>query len=283
ERLVRTRQVPNDLAYVVDRHHQRKSLRLALASRQGTRPRVRDTLLCTSTWHAPVRPWVCALSGGGTMAGVAISNADTALETGYAAPSCEATGAVRSTMFHPDDYSLWQIDAELSEGAELHWGAVRHGDEAVFVVDGEVEVDGMRCGPETAIIVEADAAASVRAVKAVTVRHFGPSSIDAPSDGVFGPPVREGHGVHVVALDDARPLDPEVPAGPRYYTDSSCKTCRIAFFKVAMPEARVTGSHVHSEDEIIHVLTGELHVGRDVVSPGMSIAIPGGYRYGFRT
>jgi hypothetical protein len=89
--------------------------------------------------------------------------------------------------------------------------------------------------------------------------------------------------VHVISLDDARPLDPEVPAGPRYFTDSTCKTCRIAFFKVAMPEARVTGSHVHSEDEIIHVLTGELQVGRAVVSAGMSVAIPGSYRYGFRT
>jgi quercetin dioxygenase-like cupin family protein len=217
------------------------------------------------------------------MAAVAISNADTALGAGYVAPSCEATGAVRSTLFHPDGYSLWRIDAELEQGAELRWGAARHGDEAVFVLEGELEVDGKRCGPETAIIVEADATACVRAVTATTVLHFGPSSIYAPTDGVFGPPAQEGHGVHVITLEDARPLDPAVPAGPRYFTDSSCDTCRIAFFKVAMPEARVTGSHVHSEDEIIHVLTGELHVGREVVGPGMSIAIPGGYRYGFRT
>src|SRR5689334_7647453 len=117
---------------------------------------------------------------------LAISNGPTALETGYSASTCEATGTVRSSLFHPDDYSLWQIDAELAEGAELRWGTVRHGDEAVFVLDGEVEVDGTRCGAETAIIIEADASACIRAVTDARVLHFGPAAVDAPTDGVFG-------------------------------------------------------------------------------------------------
>ena len=214
---------------------------------------------------------------------LAISNAEADLETGYAAPSCQATGSVRSTLFHPDGYSLWRVRAELAEGAELRWGPSPHGDEAVFVLAGQLGVDGVRCGPETAIVVEADASASIRATTDATLLHFGPSSVEPPDDGVFGAAPESGHSVHVISLADARPLDPDTPMGPRYFTDSTCDTCRIAFFKVSMPEARVTGSHVHSQDEIIHVLTGELHVGPAVVSAGMSVAIPGNYRYGFRT
>ena len=48
-------------------------------------------------------------------------------------------------------------------------------------------------------------------------------------------------------------------------------------------EPYVVGSHLHSEDEIIHVLSGALQVGPRKVSAGMSIAIPGQQRYGFRT
>src|SRR5438874_552137 len=62
-----------------------------------------------------------------------------------------------------------------------------------------------------------------------------------------------------------------------------CEPCRITFFKVSAPDARTAASHVHSEDEIIHVLSGELRVGPNVVAAGTSVAIPGNYRYGFRT
>jgi hypothetical protein len=40
---------------------------------------------------------------------------------------------------------------------------------------------------------------------------------------------------------------------------------------------------LHSEDEIIHVLDGELLVGPLVIGPGTSIAIPAERRYSFRT
>ena len=65
-------------------------------------------------------------------AGVA-TNADAVWQDGYLAPSCKATGVVRSTLFHPEGYALWQVDAELSEGAELRWDGDGHGEEAVYV------------------------------------------------------------------------------------------------------------------------------------------------------
>ena len=52
------------------------------------------------------------------------------------------------------------------------------------------------------MIVEAGASACIRAVTATTIVHFGPSSVDAPGDGVLGPPLEAGHGVHVIPLPD---------------------------------------------------------------------------------
>ena len=40
-----------------------------------------------------------------------------ALESEYLAPTCAAKGAVASALFHPADYSLWQLSAELQAGA----------------------------------------------------------------------------------------------------------------------------------------------------------------------
>ena len=217
------------------------------------------------------------------MAAAMATSADVVWEDGYQAPSCNATGRARSRLFHPEDYSLWQVDAELSEGAELQWDAGGHGEEAVFVLEGDIEVGGVRCGPESSAIIEAGVAASLRAVTNAKIVHFGPSSTDAPTGGLFGAPGDVGRGVHVLTLEEARPLSTDGGYGARYFTDSTCDTCRITFFKVSVAEATVTASHVHSEDEIIHVLTGELRVGRTVVGAGTSIAIPADYRYGFRT
>jgi hypothetical protein len=211
------------------------------------------------------------------------TNDDAVWQDGYLAPSCKATGEVRSTFFHPDGYSLWQVEGELGQGAELRWDADGHGEEAVYVIEGELDVDGVRCGPDAAAIVEARASASMRATTATRIVHFGPSSTAPPADGLFGPPREPGHSVHVCTLEQARPLSEDGEYGARYYADSTCETCRITFFKVTAPEAKTAGSHIHSEDEIIRVLTGELRVGPNVVKAGSSVAIAGNYRYGFRT
>src|SRR3954447_3119514 len=116
------------------------------------------------------------------MAAGVVTNADALWQDGYLAPSCKATGGVRSTLFHPEGYSLWQVDAELSERAELRWAADGHGEEAVYVLQGELDVDGVRCGPEGTAIIEAGAGACIRAITDARIAHFGPSSPAPPAD-----------------------------------------------------------------------------------------------------
>ena len=160
-------------------------------------------------------------------------NADVAMRSGYFAPSCDARGPICSALFHPDGYSLWALEAELREGAELVWGD-RHGDEVLYVLDGELDVQGSHCGPKDAAIVESGAAVTVRARTETRLVHFGPVSIDAPSKGLHGAPLKTGHGVHVVRAENARRLGSDDVAGATYYADANCPTCRAylmeAFF-----------------------------------------------------
>jgi quercetin dioxygenase-like cupin family protein len=211
-----------------------------------------------------------------------VMDADRELRSGYLAPFCEASGAVRSVLFHPAGYSLWEVEAELGAGTELRWH-VRHGDEVVFVIDGELRVDGVQCGPNAAAIVEADVPTTARALTDLRVLHFGPASPEPPSEGPLGPARSEGHRVHVIEQEAAALVGDPAGHGSRYYRDSTCETCRAAFFEPFDHAPFVTPSHVHSEDEIIRVLDGELRLGRMTLRPGMSIAIPGGARYSFRT
>jgi quercetin dioxygenase-like cupin family protein len=112
--------------------------------------------------------------------------------------------------------------------------------------------------------------------------HVGSVHGEPPEDGLFGPPLRSERGVHVVGHDDAHLVVYEEHAlDHRGFAESRCPTCRINFFRVAGSAGYRTPSHLHSQDEIIHVLEGELQVGRATLGPGTSIAVPGHTRYGF--
>jgi quercetin dioxygenase-like cupin family protein len=180
------------------------------------------------------------------MADIEVMEAGAELREGYDAPACAVEGPARSVRFQPDGFSLWEVEAELGAGAELQW-APAHGDEVVYVLDGELELDGSQCGPATAVIVEAGVVAAARATR------------------------------------DVRIESPDGDHGSVHYADSTCDTCRVTFFENYVRSAHVVSSHTHTQDEIIRMTSGELQVGRVTLRAGMSIAIPADRRYGFRT
>jgi hypothetical protein len=219
------------------------------------------------------------------MSGIAVIDVEGAeLTDGCLAPNCAARGAVRSGGRGPADSSLWVLAEKLAVGAELQWSET-HGDEAVFVSSGTVEVDGQQADAGGVAIIEADVPAVLRSIGDAELVHFGPTVAGARTDGVLGPPEPTGHRVHVIGPEGAYQRVPpiDLPLTTRVFADSNCKTCRINFFRVSGDAAFISGSHVHTQDEIIHLLAGELRVGRKLLTPGMSVMIPGGTRYGFRT
>jgi quercetin dioxygenase-like cupin family protein len=228
----------------------------------------------------------------------------------YPGPHCRGLGAAQGALFHPAGYSLWRVLGRLGEGATLEWGA-EHGDEAIFVESGVLEsgvlesgvlesggrgVDDKKAGDTkieevhegTTLIIEAGVPWQVRAVGPEPTRivHFGTIATTAPANGILGPPAAEGHGVHIVRPQDAGTIAFTGDATSVYFSDSTCPTCRITFFLYdgsAFADGYTGASHFHSEDEIIHMLEGELHVGPLTLLPGAAIAVPAELRYGLRT
>jgi mannose-6-phosphate isomerase-like protein (cupin superfamily) len=228
------------------------------------------------------------LSEGGSMESVRASDPSATYSSGsYGAPNCVASGDVSGALFHPDDFSLWRVEAELGEDAVLEWDT-RHGDEALFVVTGAVDWEGRRVGGGSALIVEAGVPAIVHSAGRARVVHFGPEAIDAPTDGILGAPVEDGRRVHIVPPEHAPSIHFSGGDGATsvYFCDGTCPTCRITLFLYdgsAFSDGYSGASHFHSQDEIIHVLDGELRFGAVIVGPGASIAVPRYLRYSFRT
>lgn len=199
--------------------------------------------------------------------------------TSYQAPR-EASGVLASRRVSPDGYSLWLCESDLGDGATIRWGD-RHGEDVVYVLEGELEVDGRRCPRAGAVVVEGDVPAMARAIGPTIVAHFGPSDEEVPTDGRFGPPVREGRGVHVVGPNGQFTSGQRESVHATWYADSTCDTCRIQLLKVESgPRNDRNGPpHHHTEDEIIYLIEGSVRIGATVFEPRTSLAIPGMARY----
>lgn len=203
----------------------------------------------------------------------------------YPASTCTARGNARGVSFYPQGFSLWRIVGELSPGDELEWGTA-HGEEGIYIVDGALEHKGDRAEAGSGILIEAGTPTVVRACTDTRLVHFGCLG-DGPTGGGLRPKPEPGHQVHVVTPEQAEVIAaPGYPVATFFADGSDCPSCGIAMFTIdgrAIEGEYVASSHVHSEDEIIHVTEGELKVGSLRVSSGMSIAVPSSLRYGFRT
>jgi uncharacterized cupin superfamily protein len=206
---------------------------------------------------------------------------------GYPDVFCRADGPVTSSYFDPEDTPLWALVATLADGATLTWDE-EHGDEVVRVLEGSLDTAEGRCNAGDVVLVESGVATSVRAVGDVRLLHYGSHIAQAPIDGLLGAPASEGHRVHLMPRSDAatfgRELDGGGRSGVHMFADSTCPTCRLTLLEVTMTaEAGMTiPSHVHSQDELIHVLDGTLRSGRVVIPAGSTVFIPGDMRYGLR-
>jgi hypothetical protein len=215
------------------------------------------------------------------MAGIEVVHAaDVGQSDSYVSKRHHVEGGSRSKFVSPADYSLWLVAAELEDGATIEWPAV-HGDEAVMVLSGGFEIDGKVCPPQGAAIIESDVATRGRALGPTRIVHVGPSDPAQPLDGLNGPPDPDGHSVHVYGPKGHYASITE-GSDSHYYADSSCPTCRLTLLYLRRDFPHEAKPHAHSEDELIHVLTGELILGSQHVGPGDTLAISKKVRYRFR-
>ena len=197
----------------------------------------------------------------------------------YAVPA-DVTGVLSSRLMSPPEYPLWLCVSSLEAGATITWDD-DHGDEGIYVLEGELEVAGQQCQAGGAVIVESGVRTQATASGASRIVHCGSWDPQPPTDGPFGPVDPDGHGVHVVGPQGWFSSGSEDGVLATWYADATCPTCRISMFKVARDVEGPSGGrpHTHTADEIIYILDGSMRLGSYELGPDSSLCIPGNVRY----
>jgi quercetin dioxygenase-like cupin family protein len=208
------------------------------------------------------------------MSDVTLIFADLASSPGYEVPSAMFTGQAMTRFTAPEGYGQWINAGSVNAGSVLEWTS-DHGDEAIYVESGRVEVAGEICQEGGAVIVERGAQTRLSFLDDCSVIHFGQSDQTPPRKRLEGDDAK----VHVVGNTGIT----ERNGIATRFADGSCPGCDIVLFRLDEEQPHEGRSHSHTADEIIHVTRGAIQVGRDRVEAGMAIAIPADRRYSFRT
>jgi len=191
--------------------------------------------------------------------------------TQHQAPQCEPCEAVLSRRLEPPEATLWLVASELAKDGELRWKP-GHGDEALYVGTGSLEVDGQPCATGAAAILEAGSQPRVRALEATRVLHFG-SRAASPSHA--------DRGVHVTTPRGTwEQLEPGRET--RFFADATCERCSIWLLYTARAHAYESPIHSHSQDELIHVLEGEIELGSLHIAAGDTLFVAADQLYRLR-
>lgn len=192
----------------------------------------------------------------------------------------EVGGTVSAQRLSPDGYSLWMVHASLGEGATIGWSGERS-DDVVYVIGGEIEVNGHRCETGSAVVVERDAEARLVARGDSEIVHFGSVEAAPPTDGPLGPPASGATAIHAYGPDGAFVSGERENVHAVWFADGTCDTCRVQLLEVASPpSADGRGKpHSHTADEIIYLLDGSVRMGSYSFGPGSALSIPGDVRY----
>lgn len=191
----------------------------------------------------------------------------------------EVAGLTSVRRLSPEDYELWLCVLEVEDGTALTFPD-SHGDEGLYVLEGQLQVGDTTCPSRGAVIVESDVAVTVNVRGRSRLVHVGSHNVQPPQGGALGPAVATGHGVHIVGPNGWFTSGSEDRTVARWFADSTCPTCRIALFDVTSQETPGRSrAHTHSADEIIFVLEGTMRLGRRLLGPGTSLCIAGGTRY----
>jgi hypothetical protein len=179
-------------------------------------------------------------------------------------------GLIDARLLTPPAHPLWLVDLTLDAGGTLGWTLDR-GDEAVYLLSGSARVDGRVCPEGGAIVVESGVPAALTALTPVRAAHFGTRH----------PPHGDGEAVHVFGPGGEWRSGQLEGVNAVWFTDSTCPTCRAAFFVVDAPDRFRGPAHSHSQDEIIYLIGGGVRMGAHTHREGTALSIPADVRYAF--
>ena len=184
-------------------------------------------------------------------------------------------GLVTQSVTNEGAQSLKMACHALAEGYELRISdeGVSH---VIYVWRGSVEVSGQKLQSGSAVAVEVGGELALRASEDALLIDFHEREPNTSS--------KSGGNVHIVPGDKIKGGDDGMGlvfhAG---YLDAQCPSCDVWLHESRFyPEKEIT-RHYHTEDEIIFIHSGELHLGRRVLTPGTALAIAANTPYGFKS
>ena len=208
-----------------------------------------------------------------------IAAKDVTIRDAYDLPR-RVDGRAAITLLAADGHSLWMSDVELADATSIGWESA-HGDEAVYVFSGAIDIDGRHCPAGGAFVVEAGVAATATAVGPTRIMHFGSVDPAAVADGLLGPPRADAHGVHVIGPGGVFESGRLEGVRATWFADGTCESCRCQLFEVAAPASSNSEGkpHSHSQDEIIYLLEGSISMGSYTLEPFTALFVPADVRY----
>jgi hypothetical protein len=171
------------------------------------------------------------------------------------------------------EFPLWLTSVEIPDGEALEWGD-DHGEEVVYVAGGTLTDGARECVEKGAVVIEAGSPLRLTAKGDTRVLHFGSRS---PSGERPAEPA-----VHMVGPGGTWAMVDEI-RDSHYFADSTCPTCDVTLLYTSRKDEWDSSTHSHSADEIIHLLWGDIQVGRWHMDPGDTVAIRGDAAYHFRS
>lgn len=184
-------------------------------------------------------------------------------------------GEVRSqAVIAAPDRPLLLWKHVLAPGAELRWDAPAV-DQAFYALEGEGLIEGFRLQASGVVLVEHGASARLRAERELALLHFQrPEAHPAR-------PARDGGHVHVIPVAEPEGRDPRTGMLYQIFADSGCPHCEMWLHRTDFPEGHQGVPHLHTTDEIIVVVHGEMLVGSRANPMGSALGIDSDTIYSF--
>lgn len=155
---------------------------------------------------------------------------------------------------------------------ELSGEAVSH---VIYVWRGSVEVGEQALRAGSAVAVEVGGELTVRAAEDTLLMDFHERAPNLSR--------KSGGDVHVVASGEVEGGEDPIGLGfHTVYLDAQCKSCDVWLHESRFYADREIMQHYHTEDEVIFICSGELHLGRHVLTAGTALAIAANTPYRFK-
>jgi hypothetical protein len=196
-------------------------------------------------------------------------------EIDFEALKSDKEGLLTQVVTNEGAQSVLMTCHALAKGQELSIAdeKVSH---VIYVWRGSVKIAGQKLESGSVVAVEVSGELNLLASEDALLIDFHEREPNTSS--------KSGGSVHIVPGDGVKGGEDEIGLGfHTAYLDAQCPQCDVWFHESRFYPEKEVMRHYHTEDEVIFVCSGELHLGRRVLTPGTALAIAANTPYSFKS